>query len=1303
MFGDRVVCTAVDLVRAAHCEFAVLRALDTELGTLPGEPGIATPTPELAPGIDDARRRRLADYRARFGGAVVEIDRPPDNLGDPAEVSGRASTPSDGASGRASTPSDGASGRASARIAALTAAHNDTVAALRAGAHVVYGATFFDGRFHSSCDFLVRAEHRVRYTVHGAAPTAADRVSTALELAACAAALDRSGALSAPFVRLHVGEESVAESLSELLPVYRARRRRVERILDEKLGELLPVQWGDPRYLACGSCRTCTAALSAARDLLLVAGMPSAVRARLREAGVSTIDRLAAAEVSVPGVPPRTVTALRRQAEIQLVSEVSGGPRYALTDPTALGALPPSSPGDLALTIGGGGRMPRTVEIGGPDTVHLSLRGPSDPNEPGGATKERRAVEQVLDYLAQRRQTYPDLHIYHYTSAVRTALLHCTGQHGVGEEFVDELLRAGVLVDLYPVVRNAMIVGEPSYDLDTLRHLWPDAESSSDTHPVLRLRDWLLDRASEHRIARHPRDRSWSTVPIPGQAEPAVPSRRPSPGAAAAEYAARPEDAPHPADHAAEQYIAPHARPSSWSATAVPGTPDPTPTSRPSSPGAAAAEYAARPEDAPHPADHAAEQYIAPHARPSSWSATAVPGAPEPASTSQPRSPGAAAAEYGARPEDARHPADHAAEQRNAPQARPNSWSTAAVPGAPELVPPSRPSSLEAALAEYAAGLGDSLHPAALMAAALGYQRRERQPLWWAHADRLSHPVDEWTDAPGVLVADWGTVDTKWHRRPDRPTMRRYLTLTGRIGTGSSGAAGPSVLAPGTTVYTFYDQPPPGGMVTAVGHRATATATVLGCSVNTEFDDTVRLEELLPEGCEPYDELPTAIAPDLPAWDENAELAVELAAQQLLMTLPDTPREAVFDILARRPPRLHGGTRLPEVHGDHAAAITTAVRALDRSYVAVQGPSGTGKTSTTARVLERLVTKHNWRVGIVARDHATVENLLDAIVRVGVLPELVAKKDAAAVAPEWAVIDAARYRRFLDNAISGCVLGGTPADFADEDLVPRESLDLLLIADAGRFALADTVAVAASARNLLLLGDPVPSTARGTHPAPVGESVLGWLTEGRQTLPPERGYFLDRTWRMHPAVCEPVSRLYYDGRLRSNETVTLARHLDGEEPGVRTVLVDHHGNATTSPAEAREVVRRVRALLGMSWTIGATTRRVHPHDIFVVAPYAAQVGRIRTMLARAKIEDVLVGTPDRFRGREAAVVLLSMTTSSPADAPYGMRSLLSRGLIRAALCRAMWKAIIIRSPLLTEYLPAGMDELADLGAFLRLG
>ena len=563
-------------------------------------------------------------------------------------------------------------------------------------------------------------------------------------------------------------------------------------------------------------------------------------------------------------------------------------------------------------------------------------------------------------------------------------------------------------------------------------------------------------------------------------------------------------------------------------------------------------------------------------------------------------------------------------------------------------------------------------------------------------SNRLGHPVGDWADAPGVLVVEWGTVDTKWHRTPQLPTMRRYLTLTGRLGTGAT-------LTPGTQMVTIYDGAAAAGMTQTLGRRATATATVLGCAVDPNFDDTVRLEELLPAGCPPYDDLPAAIAPGPPDGEAEIEAALESTAQNLLMSLPCVPENAVYDLLLRRAPRLRDGMALPQPHDDLGAVLAHAVGALDASYLAVHGPPGTGKTGITGRALERLVTRHKWRIGVVAQSHAVIERIFDAVVEAGLLPELVAKKDVASVGLEWSAIDATRYPRFLDNAVNGCVIGGTTADFVDDRLIAPGALDLLVIADAGECSLADTVAVAVSARNLLLIGDPVPARSQAKHPEPVQVSALEWLCEGAATLPVERGYFLDRTWRMHPAVCEPVSASCYDGRLRADEAVTMTRDLVGIAPGVSTVLVEHRGSATESDAEAREVVRRVRILLGETWTSDGGTRKLHPHDIFVVAPYAAQVARIRTLLARAKIEDVLVGTPDRFRGREAAVVLLSMTTSTPADAPFGMRPLLSRTVIHATLCRAMWMAVVIRSPLLTEYLPDTAEELADLAGFLRLG
>ncbi|MCX4095973.1 bifunctional RecB family nuclease/DEAD/DEAH box helicase [Nocardia sp. alder85J] len=956
-----------------------------------------------------------------------------------------------------------------------------------------------------------------RYLLYAAVADSADAVAALVELAACAEMLRRNGFVPDPEVWLLLPDGSRhGYPLDRAAAVYAARRRRLARILDEKQNELLPVQWGDRRYLACGQCPTCTAELLAGRDLLLVAGMRPAVRAQLRAAGITTVERLAAADGAVTRVAAHTFAALRRQAELQVQRERTGQPAYTVTDANALAALPEPSPGDVFLVVAGaavgiGVLAAHTPEGGSPALLFHPFDVQEDP-----AT--------LPQFLLDRRLRHPGLRIYHYRSDARRLLTELSHRYGADEDLTAELLDA--LVDLYPVLRTATIIGQRSYDLAAVAgHLDPEsapagADLESGCARLRWLQGWLGDLAE----AQH--------IPL-GQA----------PMTAAVE--------PVPAVEAALREFA----------------------------------LSATPED------------------------------------------------------DTAHRA------------------------------------------------------AALMAAVLGYHRRERQPLHWAHADRLHGPVDEWDDAPGVLVSDWGSVDTKWHST-GRPPMRRYLTLTGRLGTGST-------PAPGSPVLTLYDRPVP-GMTAEPGRRAAAHATILGCALDGNFDDAVRVEEQLPEDCAPYDELPAAIVPGPPGRDENIAAALEFTAHQLLVSLPAVPATAAFDLLCRRRPRLRSGAALPEVCGDHAATVTAAVLDLDESYLAVQGPSGTGKTDTAARVIERLVTRHRWRVGVVAQAHAPVEQLLDALVRVGVLPELVAKSEAQAVAPEWLAIAPARYARFLDNAVNGCVIGGLPGDFADDERVAAGALDLLVIADAGGFPLADTVAVAAGARNLLLLGDPAPLSGNGIHPEPVQESALGRVVGDAPTLPPEFGYFLDRTWRMHPRLCGPVSRLRYGNRLRSNEIVTLARDLAGVPAGVRTAPVQHHGNSTESVEEAREIVRRVRALLGLPWRQGAVTRRLHPHDILVIAPYPAQVARIRTMLSRARIEDVLVGTADRFRGREAAVVLISMTTSSPTDAPHGIGALLSRHWLTAAVARAMWTAVIVHSPLLAEYLPDTPDQLDDLAAFLEL-
>ncbi|MGW4241970.1 AAA domain-containing protein [Nocardia sp. NPDC004722] len=1252
LFGDRVVCSTGDLVTAARCEFALLRALDAELG-------LVAPVEDRSPAAltrapDPAVEHRLADLRDRYGAAVTRI---------------RLSPPAASALGEATPGAEGptaviAEELRDAAMTGLRAAHTETLAALRTDAEAVAGAVVLDGDFAARCAFLTR-EHSPEthdYVVTGVTGRR-HRIATLLGLTAMAEALRGNGFRAAPHAR--IWEDGVAHThpLADMAVVYQARRSRLNLIVDTKLGELLPVQWGDRRFLACGHCPTCTAELETRRDLLLVAGMRPATRAHLRDAGITTLDRLAVTDATVTGIPAATLTTLRRQAEVQILRERTARPVHALIDPTALVALPAPTDGDLFVSVTTAPapaaitRAPAGITCNAGDLI-VHIRTGSAPRTRAGAP----LPAHTADESAQRRETSPGM---------PAAGPHAAAERAVAEVHTPDTSSEPQPNDLVsPALADA--TSEPETGLATMGFA-PSTDRRIETGgPVSRSGGDVADLAGTVATASVPGPEA-GTVALGFVPTPALPkvehtfviraedrdggrvTRHRDDADALLEFLVRrqrecPELRIHhyrgdlrallngigERDSEGEDVVA----------ELLPALMDLYPVVR------AALVVGERSYDL---------HQLPPNQEESDGGAEAVVRLRDWLLE--------LAAEHGVRPE--------------------RRWSYDYAETGPDEI--------EAALREFAESddheRGPAQEAAGLAAAALGYHRRERRPLRWAHDDRLDHPLAEWADTAGVLVADSGSVDTDWHGTGQQP-LRRYLTLVGRLGTGNA-------PPPGTPVLTLYDRAVP-GMIVAPGLRATAHATVLGCALDTNFEDVVRVVETLPEGCDPYADLPTAIAPCPPGLDIHLSEALEDTAHQLLVTLPQVPETAIFDILCRRPPRLRTGGALPEVFGDHAAAVTAAVLALDNSYVAVQGPPGTGKADTTARAVERLVTRYKWRVGVIARSHQVVEHVLDAVVQVGVLPELVAKADTRSVAPEWLPIETARYPRFLDNAVNGCVVGGLSSDFADPERIARASLDLLVIVDAGKFPLAEAMAVAVTARNLLLVGDPAPPPARGTHPEPIAESVLGRLLSGHRTLPAAYGYFLDRTWRMHPRMCGPVSRLRYDNRLRSNETVTLARELDGIPPGVRTVTVEHHGNGTESAEEAREIVRQVRTLLGLPWHTGALTRRLHPHDILVVAPYHAQVARIRTLLSRARIEDVLVGTPDHFQGREAAVVLVSMTTSAPDDAPHGIGALLSRHWLTSAISRAMWSAIIVRSPLLTEYLPATAAELSDLAAVLQL-
>jgi len=280
---------------------------------------------------------------------------------------------------------------------------------------------------------------------------------------------------------------------------------------------------------------------------------------------------------------------------------------------------------------------------------------------------------------------------------------------------------------------------------------------------------------------------------------------------------------------------------------------------------------------------------------------------------------------------------------------------------------------------------------------------------------------------------------------------------------------------------------------------------------------------------------------------------------------------------------------------------------------------------------------------------------------------------------------------------------------------------VLFVDEAGQMSLANVLAIAPCANSVVLLGDPrqLEQPLQGTHPEGTEVSALEHLLEDRErqrtaerrkTLAEDRGLFLEETWRLHPSICRLTSGLFYEDRLKPHpglerQAILGAGPLEGA--GLWFVPVAHEGNQSSSPEEVEAIASLVARLTG-GGNDGEPARlwrksdgSEHPlrlEDILIIAPYNAQVSDLSARLP----EGARVGTVDRFQGQEAPVVIVSMCASTLDDAPRGSAFLLSRNRLNVAVSRAKYAAFIVRSALLTDYLPATPDRLIELGAFLSL-
>jgi uncharacterized protein len=249
-----------------------------------------------------------------------------------------------------------------------------------------------------------------------------------------------------------------------------------------------------------------------------------------------------------------------------------------------------------------------------------------------------------------------------------------------------------------------------------------------------------------------------------------------------------------------------------------------------------------------------------------------------------------------------------------------------------------------------------------------------------------------------------------------------------------------------------------------------------------------------------------------------------------------------------------------------------------------------------------------------------------------------------------------------------------------------ESVDFLFVDEAGQLSLIDTLALSHAGKNLMLIGDPqqLKQPQKGSHPEGTEVSALEHILQEQKTIPKDKGLFLETTWRMHPAINDYISELFYD-KLLHTKPETANQRLEGSltyrEPGLYVELVNHEGNQNSSEEEVEKVVSIVDSLLSgnVYWIdVNKQKHELSPDHIKIISPYNAQVEKLKGVL------DIDIGTVDKFQGQEAPVIIFSMATSTPEDAPRGMEFLYSLNRFNVAVSRARAIFILVASPSLFE-------------------
>ena len=254
--------------------------------------------------------------------------------------------------------------------------------------------------------------------------------------------------------------------------------RRLEEVLAAS-----PVDTYPDRVTHCQICRwrdVCDEKRRADDHLSIVAGIRRDQIRRLKQAGIATTQALASSTEPVEGIGETAMERIRSQAGLQVQAATTGERAYSLVDEPApgvgLAALPAPSRGDLFFDMEGDpyvldGGLEYLFGLAGPDGYRAWWA--------HDRAAEKVAFEEFVDHVMERWQEDADLHVYHYARYEPDALKRLMGRHGTREDEVDRMLRGGLFVDLYRVLRQGVRISEESYSLKSVEHFYRPERTES--------------------------------------------------------------------------------------------------------------------------------------------------------------------------------------------------------------------------------------------------------------------------------------------------------------------------------------------------------------------------------------------------------------------------------------------------------------------------------------------------------------------------------------------------------------------------------------------------------------------------------------------------------------------------------------------------------------------------------------------------------------------------------------------------------------------------------------------------------